>query len=351
MNTSNKPDSIRILTIICWIVCALVLIGLAVWIVTGNLFGIDTGESFFSWGSWDIGIESGDGSYEEQGSYSIAVSDIDSITVDWVAGSVDITPYDGDEIYFVEYARRSLDENEVLQYTINNKTLTIKYREKQNFSLWDKMPEKKLELLIPYTLAESLLDFNVDSVSGAINAEGIRTDNLMLATTSGTINATGLNADSMRLDTTSGAIRLSDIETNSLTLDTISGGILMRGVTAYKINANSTSGSITFEETYADNVDADTISGRVDIEGGFGDVSAGSTSGSVNIKSSEAPDAINVDTVSGSVTITIPETDNLSVSFDSVSGSFNSDLPVTMGGKASYKISTVSGSLKIKTND
>lgn len=341
MNTSGKPSATRIITIACWIICAVVLIGLAVWIVTGNLFGIATDTSFFSWG---LSIERLTGAYEEQGGYAISASGIDSISVSWDAGNVDVIPYEGSEIRVVEYAQRELKDDEVLYYAENNGTLTIKYRQGNGYV---RMPEKRLELFIPYSLAEDIKNMNIDSTSGNINISDIKAGSLLADSTSGYVSIINVEAESIRSDTTSGGISMSNINTDSLSVDTISGSLTLRGVSAYKINVSSTSGKIDFQDTTADNVDVDTISGGTNIEGGFVSIRAESTSGSVKIKSVTAPESIRVDTISGSVTITIPETENLSVNFDSVSGRFSSDFSVSMGGGAKYNISTVSGSAKI----
>ena len=62
-------------------------------------------------------IEDINASFNETSSYSISSTDFDSVDIQWGygAGSVTITPYDGNEIKVTEYAQRELKKNESSQ--------------------------------------------------------------------------------------------------------------------------------------------------------------------------------------------------------------------------------------------
>ena len=87
-------------------------------------------------------------------------------------------------------------------------------------------------------------------------------------------------------------------------------------------------------------------------------------SGSVNLQARNWADGddLNVNTFSGDITLRLPDNARGSITFDSFSGSFNSDLPVTLnsssrrnfrgslngGGSADFKLNTFSGDVTIR---
>ena len=311
----------KIVTIICWLVTAIILIGLAVWFLPGSLFGIDSGFNF------NIGtLEDLTGPFDKVGSYTLEDDSIDSISVDWVAGEISITPYDGSDIVITEYARRELSENETLAYAVNSGTLEIKYESKAlNFN----MLTKKLEVLVPQSLAEQLSRLNIDS-------------------TSAEITAAGFSVSTLEINQTSGSISLTDIQSDTAELNTTSGEILTNGLTASKLTLDAVSGDIVLTDTYADTVICGTTSGNQQFEGLFNTLDLSSVAGDIDITSSVNPDNIECETTSGNIRMTLPGDNDLSVSFSTVSGDFYSEVPVTTGGNnASYYFDTVSGDLKI----
>jgi hypothetical protein len=74
-------SAVKIITIVCWVITALVLIGLAVWFLTGSLFGIETGLNFNLPKIHIGGLATGP--YEEVGSYTLSADGVSSISVDW----------------------------------------------------------------------------------------------------------------------------------------------------------------------------------------------------------------------------------------------------------------------------
>ena len=63
---------IRTVTMICWAITAIVLIGLIVWILTGSLFGIQTNFDL----SQSLRIETFFGPYQEVGKYEVSSENI-----------------------------------------------------------------------------------------------------------------------------------------------------------------------------------------------------------------------------------------------------------------------------------
>lgn len=338
-----RRSKIRTVTIVCWGICAAALIGLAVWGLTGNLFGIRTGTGF----SFTGGIEALSGPFEARGSYTAPAGEVSGIAVEWYAGDVAITPYDGTEITFSEYARRALEADEALYYVVQNGTLIIHYREKQ-IAFWSKMPEKKLDIFVPEALAASLTLLRADTISGSITVTDIGANTLEADTASGAVTLDGIKASQVRLNTVSGEIRVADMNADTLSLDTASGTVHGEYCMLVELDADTVSGNVEFKDTTAGSVRLGTASGRLSLTGSFSQVDADSISGSVEIESAITPAHLNINTTSGRVTLTIPDTDKLSVSFDSISGTLSSEIPVVTGGQAQWNVDTISGNLEIK---
>ena len=300
-------NAVRIATIACWIISALVLAGLVIWFLTGSLFGVLTD----GMGNWSIGfgIENLSGSFETDSTYNVNTEGIDSIKINWVAGEVTVRPHDGDDIQIIESAQRTLRDNEKLNYSISGNTLEIRFRERGLRSV--RIPSKRLEVLVPHFLSESVDTLAIDSVSGDINVQDINASRLDLDSTSGNITIAGVY-DSAKLNTISGRITL-------------------------------------IPGTRAGILDIVTVSGRVEVSGTFEKVSTNTVSGNVSFTSRQVPSSLKADSVSGNINITLPDDATLSVSHSSVSGKMSSDLPMTMEGKgAQFIISTVSGRTRIE---
>ncbi len=301
--------------IVCWGFVLLILTGFLVCgLMDLPFFGARLGmwDGFSWWG--DDKDYLGDGS----GSYQVPVSGIEKLKIDWVSGRVDLKIYDGEEIYITETSNQQLNEKNTLRYKVSGDTLRIRFR--KSGILFGHLPDKDLQVMIPERLAQALKEIGVDAVSAKIDVKD-------------------LQAEEMHYETTSGAINLI-------------------GVGAKEIEVDTVSGDLCIEASQAVEVDISTVSGLTQLEGAFGKIHASGVSGEMKVQSSVCPDRVNASTVSGNVTIIIPENAGFSVSFDRVSGEFNSDFPITMNeGEGTYKnggadfiVDTVSGNFSVKMN-
>jgi hypothetical protein len=148
-------NAVKIVTILCWLVVAIVMVGLVVWFITGNLFGFQTNFNIIR-PTFHIGsFEDMTGPMAEAGTYTVEADSVDSLNVDWVSGEISITPYDGSDIIITEYARRQLNEDEKLSYGVTGGTLNIRYiSTPMTFNM---MLTKKLEVFVPESIAERAL--------------------------------------------------------------------------------------------------------------------------------------------------------------------------------------------------
>jgi len=298
----------RVITIVCWVITAIALAGIAVWFVTGTVFGFMSDR----WGGWNFGMniggyESLTGPFNVVGNRSVDATGVNSIKIEWVAGDICITPHDENEIRITELAQRELHDNEKFYVKTLGDTLTIRYTER---NLRGNLPQKHLEILVPRELSENMHTISIDTVSSSVTV-------------------TDINATTLNCETVSGSMNFSGAFTNT--------------------NVNSMSGRFTLENT-AQNaaVNAETVSGKMEISGNFNKVNVETVSGGVSITSIITPLSLKANSVSGSFTISVPADASLSVKHSSISGRLSSDIPVIMESReAQFEISTVSGSTKI----
>ncbi len=301
--------------IVCWGFVLLILTGFLICgLMDLPFFGLRFGMwDGFSW--WED-----DKDYLGNGSdsYQVPASGIEKLKIDWVSGRVDLQIYDGEEICITETSNRQLNEKNSLRYKVSGDTLKIRFR--KNGILFGNLPNKDLQVMLPKRLAQSLQEVQVDAVSAKIEVND-------------------LQAEEMHYETTSGAIHLL-------------------GVGAKEIEVDTVSGNLDIEAAQAAEVDISTVSGATQLEGAFGTIHASGVSGQIKVQSSACPDRVSASTVSGGVTLIIPENEGFSVSFDRVSGEFSSDFPITLNeGEGTYKnggadfiVDTVSGNFSVKTN-
>jgi len=391
----NVMRTVKVVTIICWALVGVVLMGLVGWFITGTVFGIrpawiDRNLPF----RINIGsIETLIGPFSIVGEHSVNPDDISAIQIDWVAGDVTIRPFDGDEIKIIELAQRNLHSSEVLSFEVSQTTLEINFLEHNARRRIGVMPQKRLELFIPYGLAAGLGSLNVGSVSGNVDVDGVDAYGMLISaisisTTSGNIALSNIESEQMEtnstsgstnvtssrifsellLSSTSGAIRLSSSASEAIEINTTSGLIDVQETSARALDADSTSGEIrvdgafdvanfssssgriSLENSIVRSVaNAGSTSGRVSLSGAFYSVRTNTTSGTVDIRSIIVPSAVHVHSVSGAVTIYVPSEDSIAVSHSSISGRFNSDIPVVIQPRdGPFDISTTSGNISIR---
>ncbi|MDD3192629.1 MAG: DUF4097 family beta strand repeat-containing protein [Oscillospiraceae bacterium] len=298
--------------IVCWGLVLLFLTGILICSLIGvPVLGVNLNAwEGFSWRA-DSRVTQGDGS----GHYQVPAENIKQLDINWTAGSVELVPYDGTEISFSEEAFGTLTEKNSLRYGVSDGVLVIRYV--KNGLLFGNQPSKKLQVMLPRELAQSLEKIEVDSVSAKIDA-------------------TDLQAGKMKYNTTSGSITLSGLQAEEIEIDTVSGGA-------------------DVQDSNAENFKISTVSGDMRLDGSFQEIRSDSTSGKLTVQDRICPTTLKANSVSGDVILTLPENKGFSVSFDSLSGAFYSDFPMRMNdgegtyenGGAHLNVDTVSGGFTI----
>lgn len=358
----------RIITIVCWVVTALVLAGLAAWFLTGTVFGIRTNGRISDW-NFGVNIRSWEvltGSYELDGTYNIGTAGLDSISIDWASGGVTVKPYDGNDIRISEFAQRELQDKERLAYETSGGTLTVRYLDR---GITGPVPSKKLEVLVPRPLCEALRNFTVSAASASVNAADLTADTIDIHAMSGSIDLSGIASGTFNADSSSGSISVSSIQSGDIRISSLSGSVRVSDSGAGTFNCNTSSGSIRVSGAYnnvklislsgritLDNsasrsvLSADSSSGSQELSGSFDSVDAKSLSGSVMISSPVVPASLRADTSSGSITIAVPNEGEIRVHHTAASGKLSSDIPIVVvqgGGNAQFNLTSLSGNAKI----
>ncbi len=256
----------------------------------------------------------------------VSASNIKKIKIDWVAGGISLRVGTGEDIVFSESSNRDLTERQKMRYTVSESgTLQIKYCDNLDnifnwFSLDANMPAKSLVMEVPASLIGLLADLEIDTVSSNIDLSGVY-------------------GSKTSFSTVSGEIRCTDIACADLEL-------------------SSTSGTIICENTTISEIEIDNVSGGVRLEGEFERIDVDTVSGNVQVSAANVPKSIEVDGVSGRISIALPESAGFTARLDSVSGSLSCAFPGTLGsdlvvvgdGSANYRFNTVSGSVNIDKN-
>ena len=222
---------------------------------------------------------------------------VDKIDVEWIAGQVDIKYHGDSTVLFYEESNRSLDDKTSMYHYFDGRTLHIKfYRHGMHVA---SVPEKTLTIFLPQSMMPS--DIDLELVSSNLSVEGVK-----LA--------------SLDIECVSGDISLYDVEIGDIDVEMVSGDI--KALTTGEI-------------------------GSFDIE---------MVSGDINLEFESAPKSLDIETVSGDTLITHPESDGMTLDFESISGEVSYDLAFTKNGRlyvlgdgsSRYSIESTSGNVEIK---
>jgi len=366
--------TMRIVTILCWIVAAAAISGLALWFLTGSLFGIGSGKwgvLSSGWrGNWSVsnsisGWETLTGPYEVVGIYNVGQDGVDSVRIDWIAGNVSVEPHDGPDIRITELAQRPLRDDETLRFNTSGSTLTIKFRENGRIGY---MPQKRLEVLVPREMSDKLNILHAETTSGNLTIDSFSAGTLKAESLSGNVKVSNVSSRSLDVNTTSGSITVTNARADAAVIEALSGTLRISETTAGSFKCVTTSGNIDASGAFSNAVleslsgrvtlnnsasgtglKAETTSGSLTLTGAFSNVDAESLSGTLTIRSAVVPSSLKAGTTSGNLNISIPDTGTVNVYQSTTSGKFSSDVPVVLQNRgAQFELSSLSGNIKIQ---
>lgn len=299
---------------------------------------------------YDAGADS---EYRADGRYTVPADGISDISIDWVAGDIEIEPYDGIEIVFSEKAKNGISEKTSLSWEAKGEELRI-YFYHPDVSVTN-CPSKDLTLKVPRALAESLDSLTVDTVSGSVEIEKLSPQNITVETTSAEVKLEDVRTGRFGANTASGRVEFSGTA-EIVDVDTTSGDVeLDMDALGEQIDVDTTSGKVKLSGT-AEEIQIDTTSGKVGLSGKADKIRINTTSGEVELDMDALGDRVEVDTTSGDVLLEIPKNSGFTLDYDSTSGDLTSQAPMTSDGVCGdgacrMTVSTTSGDLRIEYDD
>ena len=121
---------------------------------------------------------------------------------------------------------------------------------------------------------------------------------------------------------------------DSLELDTASTDLTVRDMIIREMEIDSAGGTAKFENCTVSSLDVDTASGDVTFTGSLSELDFEAASASFTGVLENVPDQVNMDSMSGGLTLTLPEDAGFTVSLDAMSSDFSSDFPTVKKNKS-----------------
>lgn len=285
------------------IILSIILVVLAAVVLTSC--GYDRYEAYTNYKDYIVGGASYD-------------TDVRKIDIDWISGNVSIYAYDGETVNVYEESEIELKETEKLRCRLNGGKLDIKYVG-PNTKLPRTGLRKRLYVEIPKAIAADFTEIKVDAISANVDIKELGASMLDVQTTSGEITLETCDFPICEIDSVSGSTEILSCKVAGLSVETASGKVLVE-------NSEVTDFSV------------ETVSGEVDFT------------------STIMPTAVRAESISGKITVTLPENGGFTLDYDSVSGDVSCEFPTTKSlGKYIYgdgvnviKIKTISGNLSIR---
>ena len=225
--------------------------------------------------------------------------------------------------------------------------------------------------------SDSIRNLEIDWISGNVEISYGKEDEIILEETSedeitdeltmrwlvedGTLHIKFCKAGKINVSNCDKTLKVTlpkNIKLEEAEFETVSADITALELHVKDVNFETVSGSVEARLYGAGSIDADSVSGDVDIIAPDGpkDADIETTSGSVRMNLKKSIDDCEIGTVSGKVTLLLPKKGNFTISYDTTSGDFDSDIEMAqkgskyVAGKGSdrFDIDTTSGDLRIK---
>ena len=272
--------------------------------------------------------------YERADAYSVGDFTYDSATVksleiDWVAGK--ITLVESDKATLSVYEKNPAeDDADKVHYLLEGGALKIQYCKSGK---WGSIAERNKDLTVE---VPSGISIEIDAVSADVQAETLTAREISVSTVSGEVEGNAWTADEVEVETTSGNLQVGLISATEISVETTSGEVEGRAWTADEVEVETTSGDLQVGLISATGISVETTSGEV----------------AFSMEKGRAE----VDTVSGDVTIKLPEGVGARIEYETVSGDFSSafaytkerDIYTVAGGELALFVETSSGDLRIE---
>ena len=202
------------------------------------------------------------------GGAAVEQAGVRELEIQWTAGSVTIHPEDIDRIEFAETG----DDEHPMVWKLVQDRLVIRDYEGSNWTGWQDM-DKDLVIRVPRQWQPEEVD----------------------------------------IQTASAQVTIQDLTAGSLELNGVSGTTRLLGCQARELSV-------------------DGVSGKTELQGKFGSVDVVTVSGDCTVTLDEMSREVELESVSGDMTLVIPEGSGFTARWDSVSGDLRSDLEIRSSG-------------------
>lgn len=303
------------------------------------VYGIFRKSSGFSFGFTNFHYSNAKAYAIAKDEMNLEINGINQLEVHWIGGSVSITKSDDNQIHFYELCDDEVRENEnnLMRYLIKDNKLIIQFCKSTWFVKHKIQNGKELIIQLP---SEAFSEVEIDAISANIVYKDIN------------LSSTGF----LKIDVVSGNSLISNANLTTLKIDNVSGTINLDSLHCLqKISVDTVSGSVNLNQIFTNDFNVDTVSGDVYTTGNINAIDLESVSGNAKLILDNLPSKIECDTVSGNVTITIPDNDGFKASFDSVSGVLSTNFAsviskkeiIYKNGIVNYFFESVSGDVRI----
>lgn len=279
---------------------------------------------------------------------------VDKVEIHWISGGVELLASDSDTVRVKEFNTPE-DEELKLRHWLDGSTLHI--QPCASGAVYPGTLNKTLTIMLPAGRVDSIL---VDGVSCDVAMTGLEARTVSIDTVSGAAELEDCTVkERLEMDSTSGDLRASlKGALGVLDFSTISGAAELNGCEITdKLKMDSTSGGLSADlKGTLELLDFSSVSGAVKLDGAeVKRVDFDTTSGAMELKLEREPEELTHNSTSGSLSLTLPGDADFELEFDTVSGSFKSDIPFATDGDTyiagnggnQYSIDTTSGSARI----
>ncbi|MEG1393088.1 MAG: DUF4097 family beta strand repeat-containing protein [Christensenellaceae bacterium] len=262
---------------------------------------------------------------------------IKKISLDYASEDIKVVKGSEKSIKIVQTSDRKLEEKHLVKNGIANGTIESISGLKNQWIAWN-TPKMQVTVTLPADFEGELVigtqsgtvqaevgiqsQVKINTMSGSISLIGGK--NIEANSTSGTITALKSTGENLKCETMSGDIAVKDAVVEMMEADSVSGGIFLSG-DVREVKANAVSGNIDIDIKNPMDIDVESTSGEIEAQ----------------VKDASLLNKIDMNSISGTVQISLPENDGFTVDFESISGDMDNDF-----GEAVYK----NGMIKIKVD-
>lgn len=244
---------------------------------------------------------------------AIIKEEVKEVNIDWISGSIKVEQTSNEILEVKEECSEDLKDDYRVRWYLDGTTLYIKFSAPK--IILDIHSKKELSVRLPASV----------------------------------------NLDKVNINTTSATTNIADLKASEVSLVSVSGDISVQSITE-KMDVTTTSGALTIYTKNTKDLSIGTTSGEVMLYGDVSDtMKVNSVSGQLNADLDVTPNQLDVETVSGEVTLLLPKDPSFKATITTVSGDTHMSMPIVQDknvytskdGKAQFEINTVSGDIDI----